>query len=216
MPISSCDLRLDNEAVRISVGLRLRCRLVEPHTCVCGKQVDARGLHGLSCHKSAGRTTRHNFINDVIYRALNKAGVPSIKEPSGVLRSDGKRPDGLTQIPFEAGRCVAWDVTVTDTFAASNLNFSSAAAGGASEIAASKKIEKYSELPDCYAFVPVAFETLGPICNDGTDFINKIGKRLRAISGDKRESSFLWQRLSIAVQRFNAVCILGTFKEAQD
>ena len=127
-------MRLDNEAVRISVGLRLGCRLAEPHTCVCGKQVDARGLHGLSCLKSAGRTTRHNFFNDVIYRALNKAGVPSIKEPSDLLRSDGKRPDGLSQIPFGAGRCVAWDVTVTDTFAASNLNFSSAAAGGASEI----------------------------------------------------------------------------------
>ena len=36
LPISSCGLRLSNEAVRVSVGLRLGCRLCEPHTCPCG------------------------------------------------------------------------------------------------------------------------------------------------------------------------------------
>ena len=34
--------------------------LHEPHTCVCGKPVDARGLHGLSCRKSAPRQQRHS------------------------------------------------------------------------------------------------------------------------------------------------------------
>ena len=216
LPNADCRLHLDNEVICVSVCLRLGCRLCEPHSCPCGATVDARGLHGLSCRRSAGRTSRHNYLNDVIWRALNKAGVPSIKEPPGLLRSDGKRPDGLTQIPFESGKCVAWDVTVTDTLAASNLNLSSAAAGGAAEYAALRKVEKYTDLSDCYSFVPIAFETLGPVCLDGSDFINKIGSRLRAVSGDARETTFLWQRLSVAVQRFNAVCLLGTFEAAQD
>jgi len=53
--------------------------------------------------------------------------------------------------------------------------------------------------------VPIAFETLGPVNSDGVAFIDKIGRRIRNISGDPRESSFLWQRLSLAAQRFNAV-----------
>jgi len=32
------------------------------------------------------------------------AGVPVAKEPVGLVRQDGKRPDGLTLIPFEGGR----------------------------------------------------------------------------------------------------------------
>ena len=62
-----------------------------------------------------------------------------------------------------------------------------------------------------YNFVPVAFETLGPINTAGTEFIDEIGRRSHAISGDSREKAFLWQRLSMALQRFNAICFRGTF-----
>ena len=40
-----------------------------------------------------------SLLNDTIWRALNKAGVQSTKEPAGLLRSDGKRPDGVMLIP---------------------------------------------------------------------------------------------------------------------
>ena len=40
---------------------------------------------------------RHNAINES--RALQRAEVPSMKEPAGLSRSDEKRPDGLTLIP---------------------------------------------------------------------------------------------------------------------
>ena len=43
LPLSTCGLRLDNEAVRVAVGLRLGTSLCEPHQCPCGKQVDVRG-----------------------------------------------------------------------------------------------------------------------------------------------------------------------------
>ena len=47
LPISSCGLRLDVEAVRVSVGLRLGCKIGEPHECVCGSLVDTMGSHAL-------------------------------------------------------------------------------------------------------------------------------------------------------------------------
>ena len=37
------------------------------------------------------------------------------------IRSDGRRPNGLTQIPKRYGKCMTWDVTNTDTLAKSYL-----------------------------------------------------------------------------------------------
>lgn len=56
--------------------------------CACGTSVKKDGLHGLSCNKSGGMFPRH-----------------------------GKRPDGMTLIPWRNGRSVLSDVTVRDTLA---------------------------------------------------------------------------------------------------
>jgi hypothetical protein len=107
LPISSCGLRLSDEAIRVAVGLRLGTSLCLPHACPCGAPVDPMGTHGLSCKTSGARITRHNVLNDVIHRALIKAGVPSTKEPAGLIRADGKRSDGVTQIPWASGKSLA-------------------------------------------------------------------------------------------------------------
>ena len=60
-PITAVGLRLSDEAVRVAVAHRLGSKACEPHTCVCGKAVDARGLHGLSCRRSAARQQRQSF-----------------------------------------------------------------------------------------------------------------------------------------------------------
>jgi len=41
-PIASVGLRLSDEAVRVAVAHRLGCKACEPHSCLCGKAVDAR------------------------------------------------------------------------------------------------------------------------------------------------------------------------------
>ena len=45
--------------------------------------MDGKDLHGLSCRYSAGRHPRHSAMNDVVKRALLKAGLPSVLEPPG-------------------------------------------------------------------------------------------------------------------------------------
>ena len=211
LPISSCGLRLDDEAVRVAVGLRLGLNLCQPHPCPCGTQVDSRGTHGLSCKLSSGRMARHHHLNDLIWRALTRAGVPSSKEPSGLSRTDGKRPDGLTLIPWQGGRNLIWDVTVADTLAASHLPSTSRLGGGAAESAGDKKEAKYTDLAKTYTFMPIAFETLGPINSKALSFLADLGRRMASVTGDSREGAFLLQRLSVAVQRFNCVCFKGTF-----
>ena len=127
------------------------------------------------------------------------------------MRSDGKRPDGLTQIPWHAGKCMTWDVTVTDTLAESYLPATSSSGGSAAEGAANRKELKYQALARTHTFIPLAFETFGPINSKGVLFLNQLGRRLTANTGDLRETVFLFQRLSVTIQRFNAVCFNGSF-----
>ena len=81
-------------------------------------------------------------------------------EPPGLSHTNGKRPDELTLIPWQRGKSLTWDVTVTDTVADSYLHLTSAKAGGAAEIAATRKEDKYVDLQQTYMFIPLAFETL--------------------------------------------------------
>jgi hypothetical protein len=156
------------------------------------------------------------MINDIIYRALLKADIPSSKEPSGISRSDGKRPDGVTLHPWKSGKPLTWDVTVIDTIADSYLASTSTIAGGAAEIAAARKCDKYNILARTYEFCPIAFETLGPINEAGSQLLFELGRRISAITGDAREHSFLLQRISIAIQRCNAVSFRGCFVDTSD
>ena len=118
----------------------------------------------------------------------------------------------MTLVPFSSGKCAVWDVTVIDTMANSYLNSTSTTAGGAAEIAAARKLEKYQELAGGYEVVSVAIETMGPMNPAGSDFINGIGSLSAQQTGDQRETSFLWQRVSVTLQRFNAVSFSGAFK----
>jgi len=211
IPISSCGLRLDNEAIRISDSLRLGINLCVPHTRPCGTEFDARGTHGLSCKRNTSRFTRLHQLNDLILRALCRANIPSVKEPAGHGRSDVKRPDDLRQIPWQHGKCLTWDVTVADTVATSYLQLTSVFARAAAENAAEKKEAKYAGLSVSYTFLPLAFESLGPINEDGLSFSSDLGRRISVISDEPREASFIFQRMYVLIQRFNAISFTNSF-----
>jgi len=140
LPITSIGLRLSNDAVIIAVCLRLGLNQCQPHTCHCGTLVDATATHGLACKKSAGRYPRHNQLNEVIWRALNRAQIPSMKEPGGLSRSNGKLPDGVTMIPWSRGRCLTWDVKSPDTLAPTNIAGFARESGSAAGVAEARKI----------------------------------------------------------------------------
>ena len=143
--ITAIGLRHADEMIRVAVGFRLGANTCEPHQCMCGSTVDARGLHGLSCRKSAPRHQRHSHMNDIIWKTVKRAQIPAVKEPVGLTR-DGKRPDGVTLIPWSRGKPLAWDVTVPDTFAQSHLHSSAIRSCAAADTAASNKTLQYMHL----------------------------------------------------------------------
>ena len=102
-------------------------------------------------------------------------------------------------------------MTVINTVADSYLASTSTIAGGAAEIAAAIKCDKYNILARTYEFCQIAFETLGLINDAGSQHLFELGRRISAITGDVRELSFLLQRISVAIQKYNAVSFRGCF-----
>ena len=142
--------------------------------------------------------------------------IPAVKEPAGLSRTNGKRPDGVTMIPWAQGRCLAWDVTAPDTLAPSHVIDSARKAGSAAAKAEALKSAKYSVIAQTHAFVPLAFETLGAWGGQCRDFVHGLGRRISPVTGDVREATFLKQRLSIAIQRGNAIACRGTIPQESD
>jgi len=53
-------------------------------------------------------------------------------------------------------------------------------------------------------FVPIAVESHGPVNRDALQFLSEVGSwRLVETTGDVRAFSFLFQWISVVVQRFN-------------
>jgi len=156
LPIASCGLKLDDEAVRIAVGLRLELDLCEPHQCHCSSVVKARGLHSLVCKRAPGRSAKHHALNDLVACSFASAGVLATNEPAGFSKTDGKRPDSLTLVPWQSSKSLCWDVAVICSVAKPYINGAACEPGAAAEVAASCKEEKYADLDSCYLFEPIA------------------------------------------------------------
>ena len=111
------------------LGLNLsHCITTEPgapvtaqHKCKCGLFAAADGLHALICPKNKHRFTRHNNCNVLVNEALITAKIPSTLEPVGLLRKDGRRPDGLSLIHWNVSRTLAWDFTCVSRLTNSNV-----------------------------------------------------------------------------------------------
>jgi len=90
------------------------------------------------------------------------------------------------------------------TLASSYLSSSARSAGAAADLAASRKEAKYTSLTNSYIFKPIAVESHGSFSASSLSFLTALGERLTGTSGDLRKKTFLFQRLSVVVQRFNA------------
>ena len=211
LPISSLGLRMDDEVVRIAVGLCLGVALCVAHCCQhCGSDVDEMGTHGLSCRFSSGRFSRHAAINDTIKRSLNAAKIPCQLEPNRLFRSDGKRPDRATMVPWSGGKVLVWDATCPDTLAPSYSSLATREAGLVAEEAERRKKVIYSHLECSYCFIPVVVETLGVFGPEARGLVKDLGRRIAHATLEPLSTHYLRQRISVAVQRGNAVAILGS------
>jgi hypothetical protein len=149
--------------------------------------VEVLGTSSLSCKQAPGRSAHHHSLNDVVVRALTKAGMPVQKEPLGLVRTDGKRLDGVTPIPGQQGRCLTWNKIVINPDASSYISMSQRQpTGPAAESAAARK-ESKRQFWKSYLFQPLAFKTLG---SPTIAFVNSTGRHLRDLSDDSLKPVF--------------------------
>ena len=74
------------------------------------------------------------------------------------------------------------------------------------------KCTKYGDLAVSHTFVGVVIETLGVWGQEAVSLVGEIGRRQAACTGELRSGLFLRQRIGIALQRGNAISVLGTIK----
>ena len=131
------------DTLKVAIALRVGAQVCYPLSCACGSQIDAGGLLTLACFRNPGCIPSHSELNDVIQRARRSAGIPSILEPAGLAREDGRKPDRITTLSFRRGKCLVWDATCADAFCHTNLARSAVEAGMATLQAENRERERY-------------------------------------------------------------------------
>jgi hypothetical protein len=152
---------------------------------------------------------RHNAVNDLIKRALELTNVPTLLKPKSLHRDDGKRPDGFSVLPWANSRCLVWDFTCPDTLAGSHLNRAVLSPSALANDAEHRTTMKYRSLASLYRFTPIV-ETLGALGDEASTFFSDLGHRIASVTAEPQSKQFMMQRLSVALQRGNVACVLGT------
>ena len=102
---------------------------------------------------------------------------------------------------------LAWDVTVVDTSAQYIQS------GGSRNQPPHSYVEdtKSTNISDTQIFVPVAIETGAVWDQQPIEFIEELGKRISVVTKGPKETQYLFQKLSMATQRSNAISFQSTF-----
>ena len=120
-------------------------------------------------------------------------------------------------IPRSGGKVLVWDVTCPDTLAPSYSSLATREAGAVAKEAGAvakeaerQKKAKYSHLERSHCFIPVAVETLGVFSLEPHYLVKGLGRRIAHATLEPLSTHYLRQRISVAVQRGNAVAILSS------
>ena len=152
----------------------------------------------------------------LVARAFTSAGIPSSKEPHGLVRSDGKRPDGITLVPWKGGKPMAWDVTAVYMYCGWFIHTWQQRQGRPAQ---QRNVLLSSKSPNILVWrISVSASQL-----QWSRLVHSMRQLVSfwMISGEgsppsqvTRESAFLFQNLSALNQRFNAILLHDSFESA--
>jgi hypothetical protein len=222
IPSDNLHLRMENQEFMLAIALRTGCHVTEGHRCLnCPDWIEEDGVHGLCCQKGViGRAARHKGLNLLLSKSLNQLEIGTRLEPQNAWL--GKRPDGISILPWKDGKRLAWDVIVTDSFAITYRQKALVGNGSVAEIAEKRKYDAYKGIEENYVFQPIAFESLGEFGPSTKKFMSVVGKALIRKTGDIRAAAFFRQRFSVELQKPNSWCmrealmIRSEFMEEED
>ena len=184
--------------------------------------MDARGDHAAICVTGFGAVHRHNTVRNLLSRyAFRAAGLSADLEVPFLLPGTAHRPaDILVQPPTPpAGappeRPVAYDVTIRSPYRRGSLSLAARGLAGAAEAAHVDKLRVHARIVrDAFhlqsdaplplldwAFVPLAFDTLGAASARTMATLETIAHRIstRTCSSYGTAKLRLLQRISFAI-----------------
>ena len=154
------------------------------------------GFHSFVYRRAPGRSARHHAHNDLVARCFALAGTPVIKEPTGLFRTDGKRPDDLTLVPWQSGKSLCWDVTVimpSGRIIRHWVRPRGRCCSGTRRFSQRRKIcQHWKRIPLC------AHRGRNFRLNEHNSLpIWEERRKISSASGDDKEGAFLFQRVSV-------------------
>ena len=103
-----------------------------------------------------------------------------------------------------------------DTYAQSFLTTTVTNVGHAAYKSAVSKTQKYQSILQTHLFTPIAIETAGEWNSKARQFIIELGKSITTVTGEIKETSYIFQQVSVAIQRGNMLSFIGSFTTDTD
>jgi hypothetical protein len=204
---STPELALPNDlfSIALTTLLGVPPAVALPQHCVCGKPIDALGVHLSSCMHKGGAILRHDCVVAALHQLALAAGKVVRKELSHVV--DGRR---LDLVLFDAEGITVVDVEVMYPLAASHVKAAAKKSLVTCEKGESGKRREHEA--ECQRkglkFTPAVWESFGG-CTKGTEELVT-----SLVSGISDWDSVNWaarlpgqywrQRLSVCIQRYSA------------
>ena len=142
---------------------------------------------------SEGQHFRHSAVNDVISHAFTSAKIPSLLEPSGLDRSDGKQPDGVTMVPWKSGSLWSGMRHLSPILS----GYSNQQYRGCSCCCRGEKAGEVCQPQPGVFLYPSSIETLGAIGPKSLAFLKDLGRGIFQQSGESKATPYLLQRTYI-------------------
>ena len=119
----------------------------------------------------------------------------------------------MTLVPWKNGKSLFGDATCPDTLAQSYRTAATSGTGAVAARSETRKLTKYDSLASSHTIMPVSIESLGIFGPISMAFLKDLSRRIRKCSGEVKAHQYLLQRLSVAVQRGNAISVLSSVAE---
>jgi hypothetical protein len=175
---------------------------------VCRKAcLDSFGEHAVHCRDLPGFKYRHDFVRDVLFDILKRAGISAKKEaPVNFLTDprDGRsslRPADILVFGWERGKHACVDLTGVSPLV--GLREQGFIAGEAARKAEVSKVAKHEQacMENQHVFVPFAFDTFGGLAPEAVRFLQRVKRVVSSSCLYPNAGKYVVTRLSFAIQK---------------
>ena len=198
-------------ALQLRLGAPVYAVGMPPLCPKCHKSSDRRGHHAMSCATTSDRIIKHDTVCDIVAGKGKEAGLHTQREVRNIVPDSRARPGDVVMYNWEGGRTVALDITVVSPVAETVVR--EAADEGGAAAAAAELLKDDKALEACAQqdidFLPLALESFGGWGKLALTFFRKLGRLIAQRSGrpESLETRYMFQSMSVALQRGNAIMI---------